>query len=58
MSLCLIKPAEARGRAKCGPQGSECSEGRGSSVCLQERQVGVRGWEEDVWQQRPGGCLS
>lgn len=57
MSLCLIKPAEARGRAKCGPQGSDCSEGR-ALLSLQERQEGVRGWEEDVWQQRPGGCLS
>ncbi len=38
MSLCLIKPAQAMGWALCGPQGSECDEGRGSSVCLLQRE--------------------
>lgn len=38
MSLCLIKPAQATGWAMCSPQGSDCDEGRGSSVCLPERE--------------------
>lgn len=38
MSLCLIKPAQDMGWVKCGAQRSECSEGRGSSVCLPQRQ--------------------